>query len=101
MHTKSILTAAAIAFVAGLGSASAGGQFITVDGIPAQPIVAEEIANIRGSSGIVLVFPGVGVVPLGANARPFTLEHVSPYGTKQTQISIPPEMPAISRKENG
>ena len=35
MRTKSILTTAAIALVAGLGSASAGEQFTTLDGVTA------------------------------------------------------------------
>ncbi len=50
MFTKSILTAAAIALAAGLGSASAGERFATVDGLSAQPLSADELAGVRGAA---------------------------------------------------
>ncbi len=36
MHIKSILSAAVIALVAGLGTASAAGEFAVLDGLPAE-----------------------------------------------------------------
>ncbi len=50
MHIKSILTAAAIALVAGLGSASAADQFTALEGITAEPLNAVELDRVRGAS---------------------------------------------------
>ena len=54
MLTKSILTATAIALVAGLGSASAGEQFITTEGIEAQVMTPLEMGGIYGTQIIFL-----------------------------------------------
>ena len=50
MHIKSILTAAAIALAAGLGSASAADQFTALEGITAEPLNAVELDRVRGSN---------------------------------------------------
>ena len=49
MHIKSILTAAAIALVAGLGSASAADQFTALEGITAEQLNAVELDRVRGA----------------------------------------------------
>ena len=59
MFTKSILTTAAIALVAGLGSASAGEQFTTIADLSAQALSADELAEVRGA-GDWTVFTGNG-----------------------------------------
>ena len=48
MFTKSILTAAAIALVAGLGSASAGEQFTSLVGIDAEVMSSQSMGEVRG-----------------------------------------------------
>ena len=55
MRTKSILTAAAIALVAGLGSASADENFSTIAGLSAQPLSAHELAEVRGAGDFIIV----------------------------------------------
>ncbi len=49
MRTTSILTTAAIALVAGLGSASAGGQFDALADLTVTPLTNHQMANVRGS----------------------------------------------------
>jgi len=49
MLTKSILTAAAIALVAGFGSASTADQFSTLDGVTAVPMSSGELGTVVGS----------------------------------------------------
>ena len=49
MLAKSILTAIAIALVAGLGSASADENFSTIADLSAQPLSAHELAKVRGT----------------------------------------------------
>ena len=48
MLTKSILAASAIALAAGLGSASAGERFATLDGVPASLLQPSELDAVRG-----------------------------------------------------
>ncbi|MGR3718005.1 MAG: hypothetical protein ACU0B1_14810 [Thermohalobaculum sp.] len=60
MHIKSILTAAAIALVAGLGSASAADQFTALEGITAEPLNAVELDRVRGAN---LDLSGLAGVP--------------------------------------
>ncbi|MGR3715675.1 MAG: hypothetical protein ACU0B1_02860 [Thermohalobaculum sp.] len=55
MHIKSILTTAAIALVAGLGSASAGERFATIEGLPIQALSADELAEVRGADNWVQI----------------------------------------------
>ncbi len=59
MQIKSILAGAAIALVAGLGSAYAADQFTTLDGVQAQPMNTAEMGQVRGTE-IVLAIPGPG-----------------------------------------
>ena len=49
MRTKSILTAAAIALAAGLGSASAGEKFNTLEGISAVALAPSAMMSVRGA----------------------------------------------------
>ena len=49
MLSKSILTAIAVAMLAGLGLASAEEQFITMEGIDAQALDSSELAAITGA----------------------------------------------------
>jgi hypothetical protein len=49
MHIKLIVAGAAIALAVGLGSASAGEKFATLDGVPAEPMDAAALANTIGS----------------------------------------------------
>ncbi len=53
MLTKSILTAAAIALVVGIGSASAGEQFSTLDAISADVMSPAEMSTVQGSNAEV------------------------------------------------
>ena len=55
MLTKSILTAAAIALVAGLGSASAGERFTTIADLSPQALSADELAEVRGAGDFRVV----------------------------------------------
>ena len=50
MQIKLIVSAAAIALVAGLGSASAADQFTALEGITAEPLNAVELDRVRGAS---------------------------------------------------
>ena len=56
MHIKSILSAAAIALAATIGSASAADQFSTLDGIAAQAMTPQEMGVVIGT-GILTVTP--------------------------------------------
>jgi len=60
MHIKSILTAAAIALVAGLGSASAADQFAALEGITAEQLNAVELDRVRGA---IVYLNGLDGVP--------------------------------------
>jgi len=62
MLTKSILTAAALALVAGLGSASAGQQFTTIADLSPQALSADELAEIRGAGVLLISNSPLGVV---------------------------------------
>ena len=62
MHIKSILTAAAIALVAGLGSASAADQFTALEGITAEPLNAVELDRVRGTNVDLAGIDGVSSV---------------------------------------
>ena len=55
MLTKSILTATAIALVAGLGSASAGEQFTTIADLSPQALSADELAEVRGAGDFAVI----------------------------------------------
>ena len=48
MFTKSILATAAIALAATIGSASAGEQFTTLDGVTAVAMSSGELATVKG-----------------------------------------------------
>ena len=45
MHIKSILAGAAMALVAGIGTATAADQFTTLAGIAAQPLTVDAVEN--------------------------------------------------------
>ncbi len=47
MQIKSIVSAAAIALVAGLASASAG-EMLTLSAVPAEPLTAAEMEQVQG-----------------------------------------------------
>ena len=61
MLTKSILTAIAIALVAGLGSASAGEQFSTLESVQAEALDIIESDRVRATSIIVSDIDGNGL----------------------------------------
>ncbi len=66
MRTTFILTTAAIALAAGLGSASADENFATLVGLSAQPLSAHELAKVRGTEW--LIFTRGGLVVLNDSA---------------------------------
>ena len=78
MRTTFILTTAAIALVAGLGSASAGERFATIEGLPIQALSADELAGVRGAvislwlhlRGGEVLFPGHGGPALDVGSLP-------------------------------
>jgi len=79
MLTKSILTAAAIALVAGLGSASAGERFATIEGLPIQALSADELAGVRGAVIVLrLHLPGGEVFFPGRSRAIFDVEQRLP-----------------------
>ena len=49
LRAKAIAVAAAIAFVGAVGSASAAEGFSALNGVPAEPLTAAEMASIKGS----------------------------------------------------
>ena len=49
MHIKSILTATALALATGLGSASAGERFTTLEGISAVALAPSAMMSVRGA----------------------------------------------------
>ena len=53
MRTTFILTAAALAMAAGLGSASAGEQFTTLEGISAVALAPSAMMSVRGAHFLV------------------------------------------------
>ncbi len=57
MQIKSIVSAAAIALVAGLASASAG-EMLTLSAIPAEPLTAAEMEQVRGTWAVPSVAGG-------------------------------------------
>ena len=63
MFTKSILTATAIALVAGLGPASAAEQFTSLAGIEAEVMSSKSMGEVRGGDGdaVLNVNPSLGV----------------------------------------
>ena len=61
MHIKSILTAAAIALAATVGSASAAEQFTTLDGIAVAAMNAMELDSVRGATDIPVRFTVIRV----------------------------------------
>ncbi len=48
MQIKSIVAGATIALIAGVGSASAG-EMLTLSAIPAEPLTATEMEQVRGT----------------------------------------------------
>ena len=73
MHIKSILSAAAIALAATIGSASAADQFSTLDGIAAQAMTPQEMGVVRGQDTLA-------VVPLHAVDGRASLPTAQPVG---------------------
>jgi len=79
MRTTFILTTAAIALVAGLGSASAGERFATIEGLPIQALSADELAGVRGAVVAVrLHLPGREVFFPGRSHAIFDVEQRLP-----------------------
>ena len=79
MQIKTILAGAAIALAAGVGSASAGDEFSTLDGIAVAPMNAMELDGVRGGNGhgagppgLIIVTPGSGPTIIGAGGVPGT-----------------------------
>ncbi len=61
MHIKHLISAAAIALIAGFGSAQADEDFTYLEGVDAVPVLPEEAGVIRGT-GVYLfvIFAGPG-----------------------------------------
>ena len=80
MLTKSILTTAAIALVAGLGSASAGEQFTSLAGIAAEVMSSQSMGEVRGGDGdaVLNVGPSLGV----------NNQHIGPTDTVEIGLFI-------------
>ncbi|MGR3716122.1 MAG: hypothetical protein ACU0B1_05185 [Thermohalobaculum sp.] len=79
MRNTFILTTAAIALVAGLGSATAGERFATIEGLPIQALSADELAGVRGAvislwlgmhDGKEMPFPGSSAAHLDLGRLP-------------------------------
>ena len=62
MRIKTLVSAAAIALVAGLGSASAGEQFTTLQGFQPPALTATELKTITGQSNLSAGGGNFGVV---------------------------------------
>ncbi len=70
MHIKSILSAAVIALVAGLGTASAAGEFAVLDGLPAEALSARDMAAVRGTATPDAVLAALAMQALAPPAGP-------------------------------
>ena len=57
MQIKLFVSAAAIALVAGLGSASAGDQYSTLEGIAAQAMTPQEMGAVVGAHVLIVTPP--------------------------------------------
>ena len=51
MHIKLLISAATIALFAGIGSASAGEEFTTLEGVSAGAMSEEALRAVRGGQG--------------------------------------------------
>ena len=81
MLTKSILTATAIALVAGLGSASAGERFILLEGIDAQVLDSNELASVTASHIIYYARDGDGGIFMTGRTSVMYKNFSFPHGT--------------------
>ncbi len=75
MQIKSIVSAAAIALVAGLASASAG-EMLTLSAIPAEPLTAAEMEQVQGKWGVPPGFLPGAINGSGVDRHP----NISPPG---------------------
>ena len=57
MHIKSIVAGATLALALTAGTASAADLFVTLDGVTAQPLIAQELDQVRGATGFELNVP--------------------------------------------
>jgi len=69
MLTKTILTATAIALAATIGSASAGEQFTTLEGVTAVAMSSSELHGVTGSARHFEIFANGRFVNPNANER--------------------------------
>ena len=96
MRTTSILATAAIALVAGLGSASAADQFTTIAGFEAQAMTMQELDSVRGGAGNVdHGSPNVGpnVTPWSALFNNAGLDSATPTAGKSGVVVLVPRRP--------
>ena len=77
MQIKLLVSAAAIALVAGLTSASAADHFTTLAGVTVQPMNALELDSVRGGNGhgagppgIIFALPGTNPIMFGLASNP-------------------------------
>ena len=79
MHIKHLISAAAVALVAGIGAASAAEQFTTLDGFESQAMTPQEMGAVVATAGLQVFLPtpaSGSASPPGGGAAPFTM--VSP-----------------------
>ncbi len=87
MQIKLLVSAAAIALVAGLGSASAADQFTTLAGVPAQPLTVDAVDY--AASDWFAALEGISAKPLSAQELKSVAGRVSCDGPCQLNIRPP------------
>ena len=65
MRIKLLVSAAAIALVAGLASASAAEKFTTLDGITAQAMTTQAMGRVKGKLNLGIAVPRGAGIPVG------------------------------------
>ena len=82
MQIKLFVLSTAIALAATIGSASAGDEFTTLDGIAVTPMSAMELDSIRGA------FNGFGAIVVDVEAGDVTLFTIDPTGLAPPPLVI-------------
>jgi len=88
MPYKSIVAAAAIALVAGLGSVSAAAQFTTLQGFQPATISAAELGAIRGALVTITAAGNIrGGLPNESSGTEAAIAAVGPQGLALAEIN--------------